>query len=295
MTEPDRSTSPATARAPPRRGPAYYGLVGGFVVAAAVTAVSVALTTTAPGARSLATASQTLVLVLGLNLVLILGLAAAVGWRLIRLFSPGGGDAGAKLHRRFVGLFAVAAVAPALVVAIFFGVLVTRGVEEWFSQRVRTVVENSATVARSYVEEQKSYIGNHMALMAQRVNSAAPAIGQSPVAFGHFLASEAADNGFSAAYVLDRDGRVLARAEDGQTGFLTPPPSSFQAADEGVIMMRPFESGLRPPPPLRAPRACGGGGAYNWQVAARPPAPARPKGHSAAPAPAGAALCWRRW
>ncbi len=50
-------------------------------------------------------------------------------------FGPRGGDAGARLHRRFVGLFALAAVAPAVVVALFFGVLVTRGVENWFSQR----------------------------------------------------------------------------------------------------------------------------------------------------------------
>ena len=36
---------------------------------------------------------------------------------------------------------AVATVAPAIVVALFFGVLVTRGVDNWFSERVRTAVE----------------------------------------------------------------------------------------------------------------------------------------------------------
>ncbi len=113
----------------------------------------------------------------------------------------------------------------------------------WFGQRVRTGVENSATVARSYVEEQTTYMGEHMLLMAQGVNSAAPAIGQSPVAFGHYLASETRDNGFSAAYVLDRDGRVLARAEGvGGSPFLAPPPASFAAADKGDISAQPFES-----------------------------------------------------
>jgi len=38
----------------------------------------------------------------------------------------------------------------------------TAASDNWFSQRVQTVVENSATVARSYVEEQSRYIQDHV-------------------------------------------------------------------------------------------------------------------------------------
>ncbi|MBN9318721.1 MAG: PAS domain-containing sensor histidine kinase, partial [Caulobacterales bacterium] len=125
---------------------------------------------------------------------------------------------------------------------LFFGVLVTRGVESWFSARVQTVVENSATVARSYVEQQNQYVGEHLHMMGIEVNRAAPAVVQSPVAFGHFLAQEMRDNGFSAAYLIDRDGRVLARAEDNAPPFLSPPALSFQFADEGGISSESFAS-----------------------------------------------------
>ena len=219
-----------------------YLLGGGYILAFLLTAVAVALASSPPATGPLGPASTVVLFVLGFNLLLICALAALVCWRVIGMLGSSPGDAGARLHLRFVALFSMAAVAPALVVALFFGVLVNRGVESWFSQRVRTVVENSATVARSYVEEQKTYIADHVALMAQRVNSAAPAISQSPVAFGHFLSSEARDNGFSAAYILDRDGRVLARAEESPTAFLAPPPTSFKVADEGVISAQPFES-----------------------------------------------------
>ena len=134
-------------------------------------------------------------------------------WRLFGLVSAQSSDAGARLHLRFVALFALAAVAPAVIVALFFGVLVTRGVDNWFNARVQSVVENSATVARSYLDEQKDYIGDHVAVMADDLNQAAPSLADSPVAFCRYLRDLAADNGFSAAYVIDRDGRVLARAE----------------------------------------------------------------------------------
>ncbi|HXQ47903.1 MAG TPA: ATP-binding protein, partial [Caulobacteraceae bacterium] len=44
-------------------------------------------------------------------------------------------------------------------------------------------------------------------------------------------------------YVLDRDGRVLARAEvDSPPEFLAPPPSAFAAADTGLIDAERFDS-----------------------------------------------------
>ena len=110
----------------------------------------------------------------------------------------------------------------------------TRGVESWFSARVQSVVENSATVARSYVAEQADYIGRHVGIMARTLNQAAPSLANSPVAYGRFLRDLTAEGGFSAAYVLDHEGRVLARADrvGGAPRFLAPPPASFHAADE---------------------------------------------------------------
>ncbi|HYG25834.1 MAG TPA: PAS domain-containing sensor histidine kinase [Caulobacteraceae bacterium] len=220
-----------------------YLLGGGYALATLLTVVGVALASSPPATGPIGPASQTMLVILALNLVLILALAGLVGWRVLKLLAVRSSDAGARLHLRFISLFALAAVVPAVIVALFFGVLVTRGVEGWFSERVRTVVENSATVARSYVDEQTGYIRDHMFLMAGDLNRAAPALESTPVTFGHFLAYQASYHAFPGVYILDRDGRVLARAEaEDPPPFLAPPASSFAAADEGDISMRPFES-----------------------------------------------------
>jgi two-component system nitrogen regulation sensor histidine kinase NtrY len=245
MAEVQASSAPSASTETPRgrrpRGPGYYAFVIGFAIAAIVTAISVFLTTAAPGSQSLTDASEILLVVLTLNLLLIAGLAFTVGLRVVRLFAPRTDDAGVRLHRRFVILFAVAAVVPAIIVALFFGVLVTRGVEEWFSQRVRTVVENAATVARAYVNEQTSYIQSHIVPLAADLNTAEPVFAESRVAYSGFLAQQAAARDFAAIYVIDADGRVLARAElGGAPPYRAPPPATLRSADQSEVVIRHF-------------------------------------------------------
>jgi two-component system nitrogen regulation sensor histidine kinase NtrY len=216
---------------------------GCYALASALTAISVTLGSSPMLSGPLGPANPLVLTLLGMALVLIAGLAAAMGWRVLLLFRAQSNDAGARLHLRFVSLFALAAAAPAVIVALFFGVLVTRGIENWFSARVQSVVQNSATVARSYLEEQKSYIGAHVDVMAGEVNRAAPALADSPVAFSQWLRDRAAENGLSAAYLIDREGRVLARAElPGAPSLLIPAPANFAAADEGDVSATAFES-----------------------------------------------------
>jgi two-component system nitrogen regulation sensor histidine kinase NtrY len=207
-----------------------------YGLAAALTALAILLAASPPSTGSLGPASQLILTVLGFNLILILALTLLVVRRFLALVDARDRDPGARLQLRFVTMFALAALAPAVVVALFYGVLVTRGVDNWFSKRVQAVVESSATVARSYVEEQRIYIRNHLIPMGADLNHAAPALAASPITFNHFLGDLTNFHGFSAGYLLDRDGRVLARAEAPDAPPLViPPPASFKAADEGII------------------------------------------------------------
>jgi len=209
----------------------------GYGSAAALTGLAILLAASPPSTGPLGPASELILTVLGFNLVLILTLTLVVFLRFSALLKARDRDPGARLQVRFVTLFALAAVAPAVVVALFYGVLVNRGVENWFSTRVKTVVYNSATVARSYVEDQSRYIQDHVAVMATDLNRSAPALQASPITFNHYLATLTNFHGFSAGYLIDRDGRVLARAQAPDAPPLVlPPPSSFKAADQGATI-----------------------------------------------------------
>ncbi|MDB5465455.1 MAG: ntrY [Phenylobacterium sp.] len=214
----------------------------GYGVAVVLTGVSILLAASPPASGPVGPASEMILTVLGFNLVLILALTMVVALRFVALINARSRDAGARLHLRFVTLFALAAVAPAVVVALFMGVLVNQGVDRWLGLRVQTVVENSATVFRSYVDDQKRYIGDHVTLMGADLNREAPHLQTSPVSFSHYLAVLTSYHAFPAAYLVDRQGRVLARAESTDAPpYVIPPESSFKAADEGDISVRPVE------------------------------------------------------
>jgi two-component system nitrogen regulation sensor histidine kinase NtrY len=215
-------------------------LGGGYGLAVLLTAACVFLASSPPRTGPVSAASQTILIILGLNLLLLLSLAAMIGWRVLSLRDA---DAGARLTLRFVAMFSAVAVAPAIVVALFFGVLVNRGVENWFSQRVTKLVETSANVARGYLDVQQDYVSHNVNLIAQDLNQVPRDLQAKPVAYGHFLANEAADHGFTAIYVLDHRGVILARAESPTAPpFMVPPTSSFQAANEGYISAETFEA-----------------------------------------------------
>jgi two-component system nitrogen regulation sensor histidine kinase NtrY len=222
--------------------PAVLGV--GYAVSGALTAAAIGLGSSPSLSGPLGPASPFVLTLLWVNFGLILALGALVARRVVRLVGEQSADAGARLHLRFVALFATAAVAPALVVALFFGVLVTSGVESWFNARVQNVVENSARVALSYLDEQSINIRDHATLMARDLNSAGPAeLAGSPVAFSQFLLQQAEDNGFISAYVIDRRGRILASAlSAGAPRFLAPSPEAFRVADQGDVQAQTFET-----------------------------------------------------
>jgi len=60
-----------------------------------------------------------------------------------------GGLAGGKLHTRLVALFSVIAAVPTVLVAIFASVLFQSGLEFWFSDKARGMIENTVELART--------------------------------------------------------------------------------------------------------------------------------------------------
>src|SRR5690606_2242974 len=62
-------------------------------------------------------------------------------------------QAGAGLQIRMVAMFAFAAALPAAIVAVVATVALNQGLDHWFSERTRVMVESSRLVARSYMLE----------------------------------------------------------------------------------------------------------------------------------------------
>jgi two-component system nitrogen regulation sensor histidine kinase NtrY len=157
----------------------------------------------------------TLLLVLDLTILLMLG--AIVARRLVGIWAERRrGSAGSRLHVRLVALFAVVAVAPAILVAVFSAVIFNIGVQTWFSERVSTAVNESLSVAQVYLEEnQKSirYAAQSIAYTVERAYAQYPEfITGNKSALVGILSSMTSTYGIPDIRIIDRKGQVIAES-----------------------------------------------------------------------------------
>jgi two-component system, NtrC family, nitrogen regulation sensor histidine kinase NtrY len=198
-----------------------------LVTAAAIWLVAVAPGESGDGAR--ASASQAVLAILGVNLLLIGGLAFAVGRRALMLFRRRT-DAGARLHLRFVALFSMVALIPAVLIALVFGVLVNRGVDQWFSGNVQAAVENGADIGRAYTNDVSSEIDGDLAVIAEQLEGVRPLFGNR-IQFSDALTQVGELFGYPAIYILGPDGTVLASGEGANApAYLAPSTEALEEA-----------------------------------------------------------------
>ncbi len=77
-----------------------------------------------------------------------------------------GGLGSGRLHTRLVALFSVIAAAPTVLVAIFASLLLQSGLEFWFSDRARNMLENTVQVARSTYQHELDRTASEASAMA---------------------------------------------------------------------------------------------------------------------------------
>src|SRR3954470_6284281 len=77
-----------------------------------------------------------------------------------------GGLGSGRLHVRLVALFSVIAAVPTVLVAIFASLLFQSGLEFWFSDRARNMLEGTVQVAQSTYRYELAQVGNQTATMA---------------------------------------------------------------------------------------------------------------------------------
>src|SRR5690606_27023893 len=168
-------------------------------------------------------------------LVLVLALAGMAGVRLVRaLTRQVGGAPTPRLHLRFVALFSFAAVTPAVIMAVFFGVLLTRGLEAWFGEQVEASVDASLATGQFYLDQiVQQTVQDATDLSADLAQDEARAVfEQGPEPFQELLARLADFRAFTAAYVLSPSGQpMVAHESPVAPAFRAPTPEEFAYAN----------------------------------------------------------------
>jgi two-component system nitrogen regulation sensor histidine kinase NtrY len=195
----------------------FPGLEIAFAVAAVVMGLASYAVLTGQRAPAEGFSPQRVTLLLVANLLPLLGLLLLIARRVaILIANRRAGRAGAQLHVRLVALFAALAAAPTILVVIFASLLFQFGVQFWFSDRARTVLDNADAVAQAYVEENKSRILDDIVAMDPDLVDYTLGVGLPEGAtFADGLAFQVSRRSLSEAAVfrVGRDGPIILAAE----------------------------------------------------------------------------------
>ncbi|MBC7520035.1 MAG: PAS domain-containing sensor histidine kinase [Sandarakinorhabdus sp.] len=162
-------------------------------------------------------------LLLVANLIPVMVLVVLIARRVaILLANRRRGLVGAQLHVRMVAVFAGIAAVPTILVVIFASLLFQFGVQFWFSDRVKTVLDSSNQVAQAYVEENRQRVSDDIMAMATDVNNYARDFGMGSELFIKGLQFQLAARNLSEAVVFRRmpNGTLQPLASSGVDGKL---------------------------------------------------------------------------
>ncbi|MDU9003208.1 sensor histidine kinase NtrY-like [Sedimentitalea todarodis] len=161
--------------------------------------------------------SPSLRFILLADLVYILVVATLVLGQVTRLIAARRArSAGSRLHLRLTAVFALLALIPTVIVAVFAGLTVNIGLEGWFSERVRQVVGSSLSAAEAYEQEHRENLAQDARALARflattrRVN-----VFVNDAELRQYLGQGQAQiqRGLREAYIIDGTGEIRARGE----------------------------------------------------------------------------------
>ncbi|MFA8443040.1 ATP-binding protein [Yoonia sp.] len=215
----------------------------GLVLAAPVLAI---MTYIVVGPMDRGASSTSLRLVLLLDFIYVLVVAALVMRQVARMVSARRArSAGSQLSLRLTGVFALSALVPIVLVAVFSVTLISIALDGLFSEPVGNVLRTSLTTAQAYEEEHRQELtrdGRGLAAYLNRERQANLFMDDGEVrrALGEVQAQ--VERGLSEAFVIDGLGTIAARgARSYEFGYERPSAEDFTRADTtGLAIIQDF-------------------------------------------------------
>jgi len=172
--------------------------------------------------------------ILRFNFIVILILGVYLIHRVWRsVFAPSRGQSAPLLHRRFVMIFSLAALLPAVLVGGFSTSLLTQNLSGIFGERVRGNMEEARLILDGYVSQEFESLGKDLSDLERGIVRSQTNFG-ARISFTAELMREAQTRDLDAVYILREDGFVLSRVEAPEAPELRIPEAATLDILEGA-------------------------------------------------------------
>ncbi|MDC1444728.1 PAS domain-containing sensor histidine kinase [Amylibacter sp.] len=186
--------------------------------------------------------SNVLRFILLIDGIYLLVVIAIVGYSVMRMFAARRAkSAGSRLHMRLSRVFAIVALIPTVLVAVFAVVTLSIGVEGWFSKNVQNVVSSSLSAANAYKNEQSNDLKIDLKFMAIRLNEYKDTnsfVSDSDLRLQLISYQNLIQRGLKEAYIIDGNANLRSRGELSYLfGYEEPNQEAMDSAKTGDLFI----------------------------------------------------------
>ena len=141
---------------------------------------------------------------------------------------------GSEVNLKYILYFSSTTLLPAIIIAVFSLILFNVGLQRYFDDKIKNVVNNSADLAKNYVEQTRNTIEKDILLMLLDINNQSALYYDNPKRFLNLLTSQRLLRRLDEVHLLDSSGNIImSNIIDPNVTFVPPTEEAFIRSLDG--------------------------------------------------------------
>jgi len=141
---------------------------------------------------------------------------------------------GSKVNLKYILYFSSTTLLPSIIIAVFSLILFNVGLQRYFDDKMKSIVNNSAELAKNYVEQTRNSIEADILLMVLDVNNQSALYYDNPQGFLNLLTSQRLLRRLDEVHLLDSSANIImSNIVDPSINFVPPSEEAFERSLNG--------------------------------------------------------------
>ena len=144
---------------------------------------------------------------------------------------------GSQTSTKYISLFTLFTFIPSFFIAVFSLFIFNYGLQNFFNAQITAAVNNSYSVAKNYLKQNKKIIGSDILLMSVGLNRASFLFYSSPERFRNLASSEKLLRRIDDLFLIDSSSNIIFSDASSVDSFINPSEEEMSQALEGLPVL----------------------------------------------------------
>ena len=141
---------------------------------------------------------------------------------------------GSEVNLKYILYFSSTTLLPSIIIAVFSLILFNVGLQRYFDDKIKSIVNNSSELAKNYVEQTRNSIEADILLMVLDVNNQSALYYENPKRFLNLLTSQRLLRRLDEVHLIDSSANIImSNIVDPSISFIPPTEEAFDISLSG--------------------------------------------------------------